>query len=629
MECQFMKKSIQHTDTQQQTRWSLRSRLIIGFFLLLFIVSGVVTALFLRTSATMREEYNKLVHNSVEQTVSNLDAMVRDIYNVSDTFAAQSNDQLEYFIDRVYTPGEEALQKADTLRLYNQIFSAYDILQEKQKLGAIYTSKGVLYNFQDVNRNSEEVIAKLDQLDVNNSDHLMRFYWYPLMDNFLISEPSQDTRKDKIILGSRRVFSVWKSAYVCTHIFCIQEADLYACYQKSEIGNKGDIFILDAEGNLLSSSSTETVETGRLPELLTDLVMHREADEFIWKDGSVDKLVCVEQSALTKFVTVAVVPQKNITGEVDRLYLRIFMVLLTCMLLCCGMFLYLYRSFINPINALNFAMKEAHDGNLNSRVREQGSREIAEMMRYYNAMIHSINVHVVEKLEADRKEKELELEVLMSQINPHFLYNTLETIVWKSNEAGHPDIGRLAASLGRMFRLSVSGGQELIPLQQEIEHLMAYVNIQKYRYADSFRLDLRTDPQVVRKLYCLKIMIQPVVENSFLYGMEGLERQMIVRIRLREKDDKIELTVLDNGIGMSRERLAQVRRQIQNGHREEEEHSTKHRGTGIGLYNVAARITLCFGLPTPIHIYGKEGIGTITRIQFPKLTDSKNPKNNG
>jgi hypothetical protein len=163
-----MIKSIQHTDAQQQTRWSLRSRLIIGFFLLLFVVSGVVTALFLHTSATMREEYNKLVHNSVEQTVSNLDAMVRDIYNVSDTFAAQSNDQLAYFIDRVYAPGEEALQKADTLRLYNQIFSAYDILQEKPKLGAIYTSKGVLYNFQDVNRDSNDVIAKLEQLDVNN-----------------------------------------------------------------------------------------------------------------------------------------------------------------------------------------------------------------------------------------------------------------------------------------------------------------------------------------------------------------------------------------------------------------------------------------------------------------------------
>jgi two-component system sensor histidine kinase YesM len=217
----------------------------------------------------------------------------------------------------------------------------------------------------------------------------------------------------------------------------------------------------------------------------------------------------------------------------------------------------------------------------------------------------------------------------MSQINPHFLYNTLETIVWKSNEAGHPDIGRLAASLGRMFRLSVSGGQELIPLQQEIEHLMAYVNIQKYRYADSFRLDLRTDPQVVRKLYCLKIMLQPVVENSFLYGMEGLERQMIVRIRLREKDEMMELTVVDNGIGMSRERLAQVRRQIQNGHREEEEHGTKHRGTGIGLYNVASRLTLYFDIEEPICIYSKERIGTITRIRFPKLTESKNPKNNG
>jgi sensor histidine kinase YesM len=611
---------------RHKTRWSLRNRLIIGFFLLLFTVSGVVTALFLHTDAALREEYHKLIVNSVEQAVNDVDAMVRDIYNVSDTFAAQSNDQLEYFIERVYEPGEEALQKADTLRLFNQIFSSYDILQEKQKLGAIYTNKGVLYNFQDVNQDSEKVIAHLEQLDVNNSEHLMRFYWYPLMDNFLVTEPYGEVRKDKIILGSRRVFSVWQSAYVCTHIFCIKEADIYACYEKNAIEDKGDIFILDGEGNLLSSGSEETVAAGRLTQVLRDLVMKRETDEFIWKDGSVEKLVCVGQSSLTNFMTVAVVPQKNITGEVDSLYLRIFIVLIICMLLCCAMFWYLYRSFINPIHALNFAMREAHDGNLSSRVKEQGSREIVDMMRYYNAMIHSINVHVIEKLEGERKEKELELEVLMSQINPHFLYNTLETIVWKSNEAGHPDIGRLAASLGRMFRLSVSGGQELIPLQQEIEHLMAYVNIQKYRYGESFRLDLRTDPQVVRKLFCLKIILQPVVENSFLYGMEGLERQLVIRIKLREKSDMMELTILDNGIGMSKERLAKVRSQIRDGRREEEEQSGKHRGTGIGLYNVAARISLTFGLPTPIRIYSKEGLGTITRISFPKLTDPQNPK---
>ncbi len=87
------------------------------------------------------------------------------------------------------------------------------------------------------------------------------------------------------------------------------------------------------------------------------------------------------------------------------------------------------------------------------------------MMRYYNNMLRSIHVHVVEKLESERRKKELELEVLVSQINPHFLYNTLENIVWKSNEAGHPDIGRLAAMLGRMYRLSTSGGQIIIPVK--------------------------------------------------------------------------------------------------------------------------------------------------------------------
>ena len=253
-------------------------------------------------------------------------------------------------------------------------------------------------------------------------------------------------------------------------------------------------------------------------------------------------------------------------------------------------------------------------------MKEPGRNEIADMMRYYNNMLRSIHVHVVEKLESERRKKELELEVLVSQINPHFLYNTLENIVWKSNEAGHPDIGRLAAMLGRMYRLSTSGGQIIVPVKHEIEHLTAYTQIQKNRYGDAFEFDLRVDHEEIRGLMTLKIILQPIIENSFLHGMEGLDRKLRIRLKVRRTGDRLQLKLIDNGAGITKERLEEVRRRIRGGALPQERQTDMQRSSGIGLNNVAARIQLYFGIEEPVRISSIDGVGTIIVVQVPILT---------
>ncbi len=319
-------------------------------------------------------------------------------------------------------------------------------------------------------------------------------------------------------------------------------------------------------------------------------------------------------------MTVAVIPQKNITGEVNALYLRIYVVLILCLIGCVVILLRMYQGFFTPVNELNQAMREVQMGNLNAYVKETGRNEIADMMRYYNNMLRSIHVHVVEKLESERRKKELELEVLVSQINPHFLYNTLENIVWKSNEAGHPDIGRLAAMLGRMYRLSTSGGQIIIPVKHEIEHLVAYTQIQKNRYGDAFDFDLQVDHEEIRKLMTLKIILQPIIENSFLHGMEGLDRKMKIRMKIRKVGDRLEIKLIDNGLGITKERLEKVRRKIHGEAVEEDTQNEQQRSSGIGLHNVAARIRLYFGIDDPVKISSIYHVGTIIIVQIPILT---------
>lgn len=376
--------------------------------------------------------------------------------------------------------------------------------------------------------------------------------------------------------------------------------------------------IVNGKGQLLSSSQEELVASGRLPYSLKQAMLNRTEDKFEWKKDGVKYQVYVQKSQVNDWHCMLAVPVRSITSNVDELYSRIFFVIVLCIIFCSIMILHFYRSFMKPVAVMNQAMQDVNRGNLNAFVKVVHQYEMGKMMGYYNEMLQSINTHVVEKLENERRKKELEMEVLVSQINPHFLYNTLENIVWKSSEAGRPDIGRLAASLGRMYRLSASDNQ-IIRLQQEVEHLMAYVKIQKNRYGDSFEFELDLNVDDAREWYIPKLMLQPIVENSFLYAMEGLERTLLIRTDMKVRRDWLEIRILDNGIGMNRDRLQAVRDQIRNG-AAKDAGEVNRRSTGIGLHNVEARMELYFDVKRALRIYSVEGKGTLTVLRVPKIT---------
>ena len=210
--------------------------------------------------------------------------------------------------------------------------------------------------------------------------------------------------------------------------------------------------------------------------------------------------------------------------------------------------------------------------------------------------------------------QDLEMQVLMSQINPHFLYNTLESIVWKAGEAGRPDIGKLASSLGKLYRLSISGGL-FVPLEQELEHVQMYMNIQRSRYGNKVDYEVRlhgVDPDQVE---VLKLILQPIVENSLLYGMEGLDHTLRIRVAAWRRGETLLLTVTDNGVGMDRAALARLRDQIVHGRKPRAE--ANYRSTGIGLHNIGARLRLYAGSTSCIKVQSRPHFGTRVTLELP------------
>ena len=442
----------------------------------------------------------------------------------------------------------------------------------------------------------------------------MRFCWYPLRDNFMVQDAYGDVRRDKAVFGSRRVYSVWKSAYICTHIFCIREEELYEAYQESVVETKGEIYILDEKGNLISSSNQECVQRGAVDDVFRKKILNRTEDDFTWKTRTENFEICVRQSELNKWMTVAVIPQKNITGEVNALYLRIYVVLILCLIGCVVILLRMYQGFFTPVNELNQAMCEVQMGNLNAYVKETGRNEIADMMRYYNNMLRSIHVHVVEKLESERRKKELELEVLVSQINPHFLYNTLDTIVWLI-EGDDPDKAvDVVVALSEFFRLVLSKGKEYITIREEEQHIQGYLEIQQARYQDILDYEIRIDP-VLYRYKILKLTLQPLVENSLYHGIKYKRAKGKIRItgKLEQGDgaDTILLCVEDNGVGMEEDELKRLQTEISKPCKETEK--------GFGLANVNERIRMNFGMEYGMKIESKKGCGTKVEIVIPAV----------
>ncbi len=213
--------------------------------------------------------------------------------------------------------------------------------------------------------------------------------------------------------------------------------------------------------------------------------------------------------------------------------------------------------------------------------------------------------------------RNLELRLLQAQINPHFLYNTLDNIVWLSEDERKEDVASIVTSLSRFFRTTLSGGRDFISLRQELSHVEAYLEIQQFRYRDilSYRIDV---PEDLKNLLIIKLALQPVVENALYHGIKNKRGMGEIQIRAEEKDEKdLLLIVEDDGIGMDAESLEHLRGIIAGEIRPAEDNS------GFGMSNVAERLRLNYGEKAAIFVDSEYGRGTKVQILIPKMEETE------
>ena len=373
--------------------------------------------------------------------------------------------------------------------------------------------------------------------------------------------------------------------------------------ERISLGDRGYIYILDENGGIVYHPQQQLIYSGMKDELISE-VMDTDASSFLTEDG---RLYTVSRSEATGWIVVGVSYVSELMAGADEArftYLLVAMVLLAVAMLLAFV---LSDKITRPIKSLELSMKEVEKGNFcHVAVEVRENNEIGRLSRNFNTMTREIQ-NLMEQSEKEQQAKrKYELKVLQSQINPHFLYNTLDSIIWMAEWGKNQEVVKMTSSLARLLRRSISNEQEVVTIEEEIDYTEAYLTIQKMRYQDKLEYEIEVDPDI-RKEETVKLVLQPVVENAIYHGIKYKEGKGLIQIRGFREEGSIILRVQDDGRGMDQDTLEHIF----------EKHVRDTKSNGVGLQNVHERIRLYYGTAYGLSFESEPGKGTTVRIRLP------------
>ncbi|NMO95450.1 sensor histidine kinase [Paenibacillus lemnae] len=306
---------------------------------------------------------------------------------------------------------------------------------------------------------------------------------------------------------------------------------------------------------------------------------------------------------------VGIFPVTPFISSMKSSQIRMFGVLLAALLLLSIIVYWITHALLHRMKVLLSAMKAVREGNLNVSVPVVSNDEFAQMSLSFNLMTSRIHELVETAYKMKILEKEAELRALESQINPHFLYNTLATISWVGRKVQSPDVVHLSNSLARFYRLVLNKGKSSIEIQDEIEMVRTYANIQKFRFENLFDIVFELDESVLLEVIP-KNILQPLVENALTHGIEPKREHGTVTVKaaLTSSGHSIVIQVMDDGVGMTEERIDEVL----NGQVE------RTSGSGYAIKNIIERLNGYYGNQADFKVRSRPGAGTVFTLTLPK-----------
>lgn len=357
----------------------------------------------------------------------------------------------------------------------------------------------------------------------------------------------------------------------------------------------GGLLLLDPYWDCVYSSQNADGET--LAPLLRDRLLSGQS----LSDGSGSEFY-VAESATSGFVLLYVQPEPVADWVMRLLYIVAAVTILICLALCALVSMRLSRQLFEPIRELNAAMGAVEEGRLDTRLEVRSTDEMGQLAGRFNRMAERLRAHLDESVRRRQELSDAQIRMMQAQLNPHFLYNTLDTVKWMGKINQVPEVATVAADLADILRSSISG-DEFVTLSQELTTLNRYVEIQSIRFPGKFTLTTDVD-EAAPDVLVPKLMLQPIVENSIIHGFA--ESGGTISVTARLDAGELEVTVRDDGCGMSDESMKRFR---DPGANEKRHH--------LGLRNVDAILRLHYGEGHGLRFLPTEGHGTCVSMTLP------------
>ena len=378
-------------------------------------------------------------------------------------------------------------------------------------------------------------------------------------------------------------------------------------------GKGGYVYLISSDGELLYHPKMQLIDSGRMQENNVAAAAYKDGNHMEEFDGS-SRFVTIKSIGYTGWKVVGVTPENVVT--LNTIKTRLFIVFIIALIL---FILALINSYIssritNPIKELEKSVGILEEGNLDVPVYAGGSYEIQHLGKSIGDMAAQIRLlmkDIVTEHEAKRKQ---EFDTLQSQINPHFLYNTLDIIVWMIENEQKAEAVKAVTALARFFRINLSKGKSIITVRDELEHVRNYLMIQHMRFKNKFTYEIQAEDGVL-ELASLKLMLQPLVENAIYHGMEFMDGDGEILLKVWKEEGDLYFSVIDNGLGMTEEQVGNLFTGAS--------HVDSKRGSGIGVKNVNERIKLYFGEKYGLSIESEPDEGTTVKIHLPVVTYSE------
>ncbi|MCM8712041.1 sensor histidine kinase [Clostridium sp. SYSU_GA19001] len=389
----------------------------------------------------------------------------------------------------------------------------------------------------------------------------------------------------------------------------ILESNLKDIIMKANITQNGVVYIQNSQGNIICSSNAELIEKLGLNTDISRRFMELNVNWESVTFGSEKFTVISKNIENTDWTIVTAIPYSEIISEGNKIRNLMAGLALVIGILAYGAAYFISASMVKRISLLTDNMIRVQEGELNVSISAQSQDEIGQLIKSFNYMVKKVNQLVEQQYKTGKEIKNSELKALQAQINPHFLYNTLDLINWKAIDNDVPEIAEVSQALAKFYKLSLSKGKDIISVEEEIKHVETYVKIQNLRFDNriNFIIDV---PYELYEYKILKIILQPIVENSILHGILENRDKQEGNIKLSgklEKDD-ILLTVEDDGVGMAEEKAIEILTV-----------KSTRESHGYGVRNINKRIKLCYGQEYGLTYYSSIGKGTKVEIRLPAL----------